>query len=211
VPTLDPGAANILQCTASGLRAALTVGACGLEGNGSPGSPLAVNVQAWPFPCPVDVQAGGVYCDATGNLRSDPPSRAYFQQETINTAYANIAVPAGFDVAIEDRTLVVTNPDPCRSAFVILEFELDIDFNLPAAGGAAASGIATDEVTFSRNTGTTAINDQHTQVTKVIDNNPILAPGANFNATLGVAMGRGAGGATYNRIQTFVRAFIFAL
>jgi hypothetical protein len=172
---------------------------------------LAARVQTWPYACPVDAQAGGVYCDSTGTLRSEPPSRFYFQQDTVNTTYANLAVPTGFDNLIEDRTLVVTNPDPCRQAYVILEFELDVDFNLPASGGAAAMGIATDEMAFFRNSGSTASNDVHCQVTKVIDNNPVLAPGGSFNATLSVTMGRGAGSATYNRIQTFVRAFIFAL
>lgn len=210
-PVIAAVSGNLLSCAVGGLRAVLATQACGLVGDGTPGSPLGVNVGTWAWPCDIDTHGGGVYCDSDGRLRADPPSRFYFDQQHINTSYANLAVPAGMDVAIEDRTLIVDNPDPCRDAYVILEFELDVDFNLPASGGAAASGIATDEVTFVRNSGSTAINDAHTQVTKVIDNNPVLAPGASFNGTLAVTMGRGAGGATYNRIQTFIRAFKFAL
>lgn len=209
-PVVSPVAGNLLSCAAGGLRALLTVGACGLTGNGSAASPLAARVGAWPFPCSVDTFAGNVYCDSSGTLRSEPRGRTMFNQNSQNTSYANLAVPAGFDVLIESRTLLIENPDTCRSSFVLVSMELDVDFILPANAGAAA-GLYTDEMQFHSNRGGTTETDYHVQVMKVVYQTPDLPPGGSNNFGVDISMGRGAGGATYNRIQTFIRAFQWIL
>lgn len=181
---------------------------CGLTGNGTVASPLAVAVAEWPFSCDLEDNAGEVYCGDDGVLRSPPPPRATFVQSQVNQAYPSLAVPAGFDNVIETRQLNIVNPDPCRPAFVICEVEVDVDFDLPANSG-AAYGITTDEMAFFANRGATAANDVHTQTTKVF--NRMIAAGGALLEPLDITMGRGSGGATYNRIQTFMRAFVFNL
>ncbi|MFD1937565.1 MULTISPECIES: hypothetical protein [Nonomuraea] len=210
-PILNAAAGNLITCTPTGLRAALTLATCGLTGNGSAASPLAAKVGTWPYPCtPVDTFAGNVYCDGTGQLRSEPRGRTAFNQNTQNTTYANVAVPAAIDTLIETRTLLITNPDTCRESFVLVSMELDVDLNLPANSG-AAYGLYTDEMLFHANRGSTAENDFHVQVVKVVNQTPNLAPGGSNNFGVDITAGRGSGGATYNRIQTFIRAFQWIL
>ncbi|MDP4501084.1 hypothetical protein [Nonomuraea turcica] len=214
-PVVDPAPANLLACGPNGLLvtggAALATG-CGLSGDGTAAAPLAAAVQEWPYPCDVTTEAGGVYCDANGVLRAEP--RGYMvssNSPTNNQTYPNLAVPAAQDTLIETRTFLITNPDTCRDAYVIVELELDVDFVLPAGAGAAA-GMYTDEMVFHRNTGSSAENDFHVQVTKVLAQTPfVLPPGGSNNFGLDIRLGRGSGGATYNRIQTFVRAFLWIL
>ncbi|CAL9538029.1 hypothetical protein [Streptomyces sp. enrichment culture] len=182
---------------------------CGLTGDGSAGAPLAAAVAAWPYPCDADTAAGGVYCDSSGQLRSEPRGQITFQQEQQILDFADEPVPAPQDTEVATHTVTLTNPDPCRSAFVIMEGEVDADFNLPAGAGAGL-GIATDEMSYLRNSGTTAILDTHIQGTKVV-NGGTIPPGGNLNFTLSIRMGRGSAGATYNRIQSFLRAFIIVL
>ncbi|MGX1301319.1 3D (Asp-Asp-Asp) domain-containing protein [Streptomyces albogriseolus] len=182
---------------------------CGLTGDGSSTSPLAAVVAAWPYACDVDANAGGVYCDSTGQLRSEPRGSITFQQDQQVLDFADVAVPAPQDTEVATHTITVNNPDPCRPAFVIMEGEADADFVLPVGAGAAL-GIATDETWYLRNTGTTAMNDTHAQATKVV-NGGTIAPGGSLNFTLSIRMGRGSGGATYNRVQSFLRAFIIVL
>jgi hypothetical protein len=210
-PIINAAAGNLLTCTATGLRAALTVAACGLTGTGAPASPLAVNTGAWPYPCSVDTFGGVVACDSTGRLRSEPRGYMFQNQTTANTSYANITVPAALDTFVESRFHLVANPDTCRESFTLVELELDVDFDLVAGAGGAA-GMYTDEMYYHRNTGATTEQDFHIQTTKVIAMTPFnLAVGANNNFQFDVRMGRGSGGATYNRIQTFIRAFQWIL
>jgi hypothetical protein len=186
---------------------------CGLTGDGSAGAPLAAAVAAWPYPCDVDAQAGGVYCDSTGQLRSEPRGSISYLQDQQILDFANVTVPTPEDTEVATHTLNITNPDPCRPAFVIMEGEADADFNLPVGAGAAL-GIATDEMSYLRNSGTTAILDTHVQGTKVVPGVPgggTIPPGGNLAFTLSIRMGRGSGGATYNRIQSFLRAYIIVL
>jgi hypothetical protein len=183
--------------------------ACGLTGDGTAATPLAAAVAAWPYPCDVDANAGGVYCDSTGQLRSEPRARFDFQQNQQVLDFADVTVPAALDTEVATHTITLTNPDPCRPAYVVMEGEVDADFNLPAGAGAAL-GIATDELSYLRNSGTTAILDTHVQGTKVV-NGGIIPPGGTLPFTLSIRMGRGSGGATYNRVQSFLRAFIFVL
>ncbi|MDQ1018966.1 hypothetical protein [Streptomyces afghaniensis] len=182
---------------------------CGLEGDGSAGAPLAAAVAAWPYPCDVTANAGGVYCDSGGVLRSEPRGRVTFQQDQQVLDFADVAVPAALDTQVATHTITVNNPDPCRPAFVLMEGEVDADFNLPAGAGAAL-GIATDELSYLRNSGSTAILDTHVQGTKVV-NGGTIAPGGSLPFTLVISMGRGSGGATYNRLQSWLRAFVFVL
>lgn len=209
-PVINAAAGNLLTCTASGLRAALTVGACGLTGTGAPASPLAVNTGAWPYPCSIDTFGGVVACDATGRLRSEPRGMASFFSFTEARDYANIAVPAGFDQPGDSFATSTNNPDTCRPALGIVEREADVDFILPAGAG-AAYGHSTDETYYTRNTGTTTINDAHAQTTKVFSLGATIAPGAAQPLTLDVTLGRGSAGATYNRIQVFIRLLMISL
>jgi hypothetical protein len=182
---------------------------CGLEGDGTAGAPLAAVVAAWPYPCDVDANAGNVYCDTAGQLRSEPRGSITFLQDQQELNPANVAVPAPVDTEVATHVLNVPNPDACRPAFVIMEGEVDADFNLPPGAGAAL-GIATDEMSYLRNSGSTAILDTHVQGTKVVHGGTI-APGGTLTFTLSIRMGKGSNGATYNRIQSFLRAFIIVL
>ncbi|MER7742303.1 hypothetical protein ABTX34_28980 [Streptomyces sp. NPDC096538] len=187
---------------------------CGLIGDGSAGAPLAAAVTAWPYPCDVDANAGGVYCDGAGQLRSEPRGMARYisEQQVLNPA--DLPVPVAEDTEVATQTLVIDNPDSCRPAFVIIESEVDADFNLPPGAGAAL-GITTDEMSYLRNSGTTTILDTHIQGTKVVsfgsDPGQLIPPGGSINFVLSIRMGRGSGGATYNRVQSFARAFVFVL
>lgn len=182
---------------------------CGLTGDGSGGAPLTVATGTWPYACDVDANAGEVYCDSSGVLRTDPPSQATYTQDSVNQQYADTPVPTDFPgVPVETRTLEIINPDPCREAFVVAEVEVDVDFDLPP-DSTAMYGIATDEMFHIANTGSSTMTDAHVQTTKVY--NRVIPPGGTLNEPLQIIMGRGSGGATYNRIQSFMRAFIFNL
>ncbi|WP_328427915.1 hypothetical protein [Streptomyces sp. NBC_00443] len=183
--------------------------ACGLTGDGSPATPLAAAVVAWPYACDVDANAGGVYCDSAGALRSEPRGSITYLQDQQILNPADLVVPTPEDTEVATHVLDVPNPDPCRPAFLIMEAEVDADFNLPAGAGAAL-GIATDEMSYLRNSGATAILDTHIQGTKVV-NGGTIPPGGTLTFTLSIRMGRGSGGATYNRVQSFLRAFVIVL
>ncbi|MFZ4160433.1 hypothetical protein ACOZDE_18680 [Streptomyces griseoincarnatus] len=182
--------------------------ACGLTGDGTTGAPLAASVGTWAYPCTLDDNAGQVYCDSTGQLRGEPRSYATFVQDQQVLNPANLTVPAPQDTEVASHTLVINNPDPCRPAFVMVEGEADADFNLPPGSGAAL-GITTDEMSYVANNGATTLLDVHVQGTKVV--NTTIPPGGSINFTIAITMGRGSGGATYNRIQSYLRAFVFVL
>ncbi|MEV0822554.1 hypothetical protein [Nonomuraea rubra] len=209
-PIVDPVAGNLLACSPTGLRALLATATCGLQGNGSAAAPLSARVGVWPYPCPVDANAGNVYCDSAGTLRSEPRGRISFVQQTDTVTYANLAVPAAQDTLIETRTFDVTNPDTCREAELIVAQELDVDLVLPTNAG-GAYGFGTDEMVFHSNRGGTTENDFHVQVMKVGRFGGPIPPGGMTTLSLPVTMGRGAGGATYNRIQHFFRVWIISL
>ncbi|WP_019548636.1 hypothetical protein [Streptomyces sulphureus] len=181
----------------------------GLTGDGRDGAPIEANVSSWPYEgCTVDEAGGQVYVDATGQLRGEPRSLATYVQDSQNVTYDDVDVPGDYNEPIETRTLTIENPDPCREAFVVCEVEVDIDFNLPAGSG-AAGGILTDEMQYFANTGSGAANDVHGQVTKTY--NRTIPAGETLEEPLQIVMGRGTGGATYNRVQSFMRAFVFVL
>lgn len=182
--------------------------ACGLTGDGSPATPLAAAVGTWTYPCALDANAGHVYCDSTGQLRGEPRPLAAFTQDQQVLDVADVLVPAPRDTEVATHSLTIPNPDSCRPAFVVLEAEADADFNLPPASGAAL-GITTDEMSYVANNGSTTLLDVHTQGTKVI--NLTIPAGGSLTFNLSIRMGRGSGGATYNRVQSFLRAFVFVL
>ncbi|MFD0208939.1 hypothetical protein ACFVH9_07365 [Streptomyces hirsutus] len=183
---------------------------CGLTGDGSAGAPLEVATGTWPYACDPDVNGTAVVCDSTGVLRGEPRSSVYWDQLSEARDYANIVVPAGFDVLADTFTFQVTNPNPCRPVMLLVEREADVDFDLPAGAG-AASGQDTDETSYVRNTGTTAMIDHHIQSTKLFRHTAALAPGATATINFPVTIGRGSAGATYNRIQVFIRALMITV
>ncbi|MFE0763674.1 hypothetical protein [Streptomyces smyrnaeus] len=184
---------------------------CGLTGDGSAGSPLAAAVGTWTLPCDVTANAGQVYCDANGVLRSEPRGVANFYSYTEARDYADLTVPSGFDQPGDHFEFDVTNPDPCRPALAVIEREADVDFVLPANGGGAAYGHSTDETYYVENQGNAVIDDAHVQTTKMFSLSTRLAPGETRTMTFDVTLGRGKGGATYNRIQVAIRCLLISL
>ncbi|MER6984484.1 hypothetical protein ABT317_47950, partial [Streptomyces carpinensis] len=192
---------------------ATVVTACGLTGDGSAGAPLAASVAAWDFPCDIDANGGSVYCDSTGRLRTLPRGQVTTVGTNPTTAFPDVRVPTGTTLAVvhtENQT--VTNPSACLPAYVIYEAEIDADVDLPAPtsganGGAAAIGFSTDEIEYVENSGTQLVNDTHFQLSRTYWGG-VLPPGGTATQTVAVTMGRGAGGATYDRIQVTMRAFL---
>lgn len=182
---------------------------CGLLGDGSGGSPVRVNTGTWPYPCAPEDAGGVIVCDANGQLRGEPRGQINYTQVQETRAYADLAVPSDLTV-VDTFSLPITNPDECRSALVLVEREVDVDFVLPAGAG-ASYGHDTDQMAYTRNTGSSTITDWHVQTTKVYQALAALAPGAGAVVQLPVTMDRGSGGATYNRIQVFIRAIMISL
>jgi hypothetical protein len=202
------GGTNLIQAGPEGLYAELDT-ACGLTGDGTTTAPLAAAVGTWPYTgCTPDTYAGNVYCDSTGQLRSEPRPVTDFQQQVIDDTYPATPVPTTAEAEIEVRDFTITNPDPCRPAFVVYEMELDVDFDIPPGGGAMAA-LGDDDMYYFENTGTTTMNKVHAQGCKVF--NRTIPPGGTLSLPFSVRMGRGSGGATFDRIQTAQRCFIFVL
>jgi hypothetical protein len=206
---LDPDPANAAVCGPDGLMVpagggATVVSGCGLNGNGSTGTPLVVPTGTWPFTCNLDTEGGDLYCDSTGRLRTLPRGRTFFQQQSTTDNNDPTLVPAAYPTEIAHHALTITNPDPCRPMFVICEEEIDVDIDLPPNSG-ATWGITGDEMQRVANTGSGTLRDIHTQLTKVF--NFTVAPGASATQNLLVQAGAGFGGAEYNKVQSFIRAF----
>ncbi|MFJ4627206.1 hypothetical protein [Streptomyces sp. NPDC088847] len=183
---------------------------CGLTGNGSASSPVKANTQAWPYACGVDAAAGGVYCDTQGRLRSDPRGMVSFTNYSESRSYNDIAVPATQNTVLDTFSVNVTNPDPCRSAQVYTEREIDVWMVLPAGAG-GGTGQAADEMFYMRNTGTGSVVGVHAQGTKFLPESFTLGPGATAPVSLSATAGRGSGGAYYYSIVFNIRAMIISL
>ncbi|MFC8466016.1 hypothetical protein [Streptomyces sp. NPDC057250] len=181
---------------------------CGLAGDGSGGAPLNVPVAGWPFPCDVDIEAGDLYCDANGRLRTAPPGGFDRVVQQTQTNYPDLLVPNPVNTQVEMQSISITNPSTCRPAFVLIEQEVEVSVDLPV-GATAEWGIGTDAMVYVYNNGNSAQNNVHSQHTKVVST--IIPPGGVQAAPMRVTMGRGTGGATYNRVQTWIQAFIFNL
>ncbi|MFF5655190.1 hypothetical protein [[Kitasatospora] papulosa] len=183
---------------------------CGLLGDGSASSPVQARTATWPHACGITASGGNVYCDtSSGALKTDPPFRARYRELGINDVVSPVRTVPDAETTIDTLSLSVVNPDPCRAAFAIVHRTVDVDFTLPAAGGAAASGINGDDVNYMKNSGSSIISSWHGQHTT--QHNLTLAAGATTPITLGVTVGRGAGGATYNRIQATIRVWLFSI
>ncbi|MEV5012848.1 hypothetical protein [Streptomyces sp. NPDC055692] len=184
---------------------------CGLTGNGSGSSPVRVNTATWPYACSPATSGGVIVCDANGVLRGEPRGRISYVQNGETRNYNDVLVPTSTAVVpVDTFSLDVTNPDPCRSAVVLFEREFDVSFNLPAGAG-AAWGADGDEMYYMRNSGSSAITNIHSQLTKVYQALAALGPGASSTITIAVELGRGTGGANYNRIQSLLRAILISL
>ncbi|MDN3056837.1 hypothetical protein PH213_20245 [Streptomyces sp. SRF1] len=188
--------------------ATVTTG-CGLTGDGSGAAPVTVATGTWPYACDIDTAGTVIACGSDGVLRGEPRGRASFVSYTEIRDYPDITVPSGSVEPGDTFTTTVTNPDPCLPALLLVEREVDVDFNLPVGAGAAYTQ-DTDEMVYLRNTGTTAITDTHVQTTKLYQHTLALAPGATATINLPVNFSRGSGGATYNRIQVFIRALLIS-
>lgn len=196
-------ATGVISATAGNL-----VTGCGVSGLGTAGDPLVANVGTWPFPCDLETFASFVYCDENGDLRATPPGGFDRVVQQTQTAYPNVLVPGGNDVTVETQSINIQNPSNCRQAFVLVEQEVEVSVNMPI-DSTAQWGIGTDDMVYRFNNGDSAQNSVTSQHTKVVSR--ILAPGALLVESMNVSMGRGSGGANYNRIQTWLQAFIFNL
>lgn len=191
----------------AGAPGTVTTG-CGVLGTGTPGDPVRASTGTWPFTCDPEDNGSVVACGSDGVLRGEPPYHTYYFQSLQEQLFpANPAVPAGDDVVVHTFSFNVTNPDPCRTMRVLQWRDVDIDLDLPA-GADGATGISTDEMTHLTNHGNATAFDQHFQVGKVTQPNAALAPGATVTLTLEAALGKGSGGATYNRIQASYRVWL---
>ncbi|PWI15940.1 hypothetical protein DI272_18555 [Streptomyces sp. Act143] len=183
---------------------------CGLSGNGTAGSPVKANTQAWPYPCSVDTFGGVVACDSQGRLRSEPRGMVSFTSYSESRDYNDVPIPAAQNTALDTFSVNITNPDTCRPAKVFTEREIDVWMVLPA-GAAGGTGVASDEMFYMRNTGTGSIVGVHSQGTKFLAESFTLAPGASAPITLTATGGRGSGGAYYYSIVFIMRAMIISL
>jgi hypothetical protein len=183
---------------------------CGLTGDGSGGSPVRVNSATWPHTCAIATNGGNVYCDTvSGRMRTDPPFRSSFRQASVNELLPSPRTVPSTETVVDTLALQIPNPDPCRPAFALLYQEVDVIFNLPADGGAASSAIGADDVNYLRNTGSGAINLWHSQHS--VMSNLLVPAGGTTTHTMQITLNRGAGGATYTRIQANVRAWLFSI
>lgn len=183
---------------------------CGLTGDGSGSAPLEVATGTWPYGCAIDTYGGVVACDSNGVLRSEPRGRISFTTYSDDRDHPDVPVPAAQNTVIDSFTVNVTNPDPCRSALVLTEREVDVYLVLPAGAG-AGTGHGGDEMFYMRNTGTGSIVGAHAQGTKVIAESGLLAPGATMPVTLNATAGRGSGGAYFYSVRFLLRALIISL
>ncbi|WP_433341733.1 hypothetical protein [Streptomyces sp. CA-253872] len=182
---------------------------CGLAGAGTDASPLVAATGAWPYECSVDDIGGVVACDSTGVLRSEPRGFVAAYSYTETRDYPNLVVPSGFDQPGDTFTTTVTNPG-CRPALVWMEREVDVDFDLPPGAG-AAYGHGGDEMVFHRNAGSAVEQDFHIQTSKSFGLADTLQVGETRDLPFEITLGRGSGGATYNRIQIFIRVLLIGV
>ncbi|MFJ4469620.1 hypothetical protein ACIP2X_19330 [Streptomyces sp. NPDC089424] len=183
---------------------------CGLDGDGTASSPLVVATGTWPYPCNINNYGSVIACDSNGRLRGEPRGSVSFASYSENRSYADIVIPAAQNTVLDSFTVNVTNPDPCRSALVLTEREIDVYVVLPA-GASAGTGQAGDEMYYMRNSGTSTIVGTHAQGTKLLAETTLLAPGATMPVTLNATGGRGAGGAYYYQIHFIIRSLIVSL
>lgn len=220
----NPTTGNIRVCLSSNANNALTrdatgclyVGAgastvttgCGITGNGSVSTPVAANVSAWPYTCPIDTQGGVVSCDpATGRLWSEPRSRSAAFTTNLDLATGG-AVPTTSTQSnlITTLSFPVTNPDTCRAATVLQLQEMAFVLTLPA-GGRAEYGFLNNNMVNHTNRGATTEQDFYVQVSKALPLGTI-APGATQTFSFGMYLGQGTAGATWTALHAILRVVL---
>lgn len=134
---IDPAGGNILTQSATGLLADIQNG-CGLSGQGTLASPLAVNTSgAWPFACPEETNGGKVYCSPGNKALYVDPEKFYidiYTEKEVVGPLAEADFPPNEDLGIvmpsigdpEDvigtvKNTVITNPSLCRSMQIRFE------------------------------------------------------------------------------------------
>ncbi|CAL9614009.1 hypothetical protein SUDANB1_05687 [Streptomyces sp. enrichment culture] len=209
---LSEDAGNNLVLRPNGLfvptGAATVTAGCGLLGTGAATDPLRANTRAWPFTCDLEDQGGGVYCGSDGRLYSDPPVRQSFQQASVDFVPPSPRTVPSAETTVQTVNLVITNPDPCRSANAIVFRQADVDFTLPADGGQASMGIDGDDMNYMKNTGTTSMTAWHGQHNVL--HNVTVPAGGTLTVPMDVTLGRGASGATWTRLQAAIRAWLIS-
>ncbi|PWI06540.1 hypothetical protein DIZ27_32900 [Streptomyces sp. NWU339] len=176
---------------------------CGIVGDGSASAPVAANTGAWLYACPVGTAGSDVYCDpATGQLKAEPRTRTAFQSNYEPRTFPNLAVPFPDDTPVATFCASITNPDPCRTALVVITQETDVFFILPA-GAEAAAGQGSDEMWRVKNTGSTRMDSAHLTFSKL--QRATVGPGGTLEWCYDVTMARGSNGATYHQIFSNIR------
>lgn len=207
-PSGDAGN-TIVYAADGGLYSSPATG-CGLDGTGTAADPLRVVTGPWPYPCDIATSGGVVACDpVTGRLYSEPRAQTGYQNFFDNRFYTtNNVVPPGNDLITpaDTFTITVTNPDPCRSARLFIEREVDVYFTMPP-GSTAAYGHDTEEMWFTFNNGATTIIDSHLQTSRWLQQQATVPAGGSVTVTMEVRVGKGSGGATYTQIQNIARTF----
>lgn len=149
---VSPNAGNSLTQDANGClfvspgNNSVTTG-CGINGDGTAGSPLTAAVSTWGNAC-ADTNGMRVYCASDGLLRTEPASTTQVAHAA-GGATQNIPDPGptcGTFSVISQRlnALTFTNPSACRDMAVSLEFggRLRADMNQDL-WDAATAGVAT--------------------------------------------------------------------
>ena len=188
---------------------AVTTG-CGLTGTGVMASPLRVDVPStWGFPCDIATNGSDVVCDTTtGQLKGEPPYTPRYVQFVESRNYPDLLAPA-VTTTVDNFQYNIVNADPCRAAMIHVSTELDIDFDLPPNSGASMS--LGEELWYTANSGSVTIQDSHNQVGRTRNQILSLAPGTALVVNVDPQIGRGTGGATYNRIQVNERFMFFPI
>jgi hypothetical protein len=202
---------NTLTLDSGGLfvapGAAVVATGCGLAGDGSAADPISVAGGTWPYACDVAAEGGGVFCAPDGSLRGEPLPRMDFFGQVFNQSFSPaVAVPVAA-TTITTFSVEVTNPDPCREAFVVIARQGDVDITLPPGAG-AMTGIEGDQMTYDVNTGSTTASLIHHQFVKMGAGS--IGPGATTTYTVNVMAGRGIGGAVYERVQADIHVWIIS-
>lgn len=192
---------------------------CGLTGNGSAASPLTANTPAWPYACDLAANAGGVYCDANGQLRGEPLPVTDYQTLGSQDQFPAPGQPIpDTSAVIATYSYTITNPSECKPAYVIIEKEIDVDVTRPPGAYAFYgmvqdwSGGSTDDFAASWNRGNATATAEHVQQSTMT--NAVIPPGGTHTEQIIIhagARGFGTLDATYTRIQNNLRAFILAL
>lgn len=87
---------------------------CGLTGTGTGADPLATNTALWGWACDLDAEASGVYCDSTGQLRSEPEHYSVAVEEPVIAPM--VLSPGAVDTMTDlfEVQAQITNPSNCR-------------------------------------------------------------------------------------------------